>query len=434
MITPQSLINGSTYQRPEGRPTSQPSSGKGVSMGGGEVYNRDPNANLLEATILGNEMNTAALGQYGGLANQLTNQYNQNTGGLIGTTNDLMNQSLGMYSQGLGNAYGDYANQMQGSTGRYGQGLQGALGQYGQSLQGAYDKYNQGLSGAFGGYDQRSRNLLGKMGTTDKDTHARYKGQHYAGLDTGFGEASDDLQSSLARRGMSSSGVGAKAMGDLSQDRMRAGAQAGVSAHEGAINRSDITRGQQLAGEDRLYGAETSNLGNLFGAGVGNANSLFGNTAQSLGSTYGAESGMNTGLYGARTGNIGNIYGAQQGNIMGNYGRNVGQLGQQYSTGMAVGGQNLQNEINNNQQRIANLMGYAQLGRGMSGQAANYLGQAGTGYGNIGQMAGSTALGLGQNQNAYNSTMQRANTASNAKGGEMLGGGLGMLGSATKLW
>jgi len=212
------------------------------------------------------------------------------------------------------------------------------------------------------------------MGTADQDIHTRTRGQAYAGLDSGFSNASNALQRSLSQRGLSNSGIGARSMGDLAQARMRAGSEAGVNAYNSAIGLSDMRRNTQLSGE-------------------------------------------------------GNLYGAQLNNLSGAYGRNMGQLGQQYGTNMGVQGQNLQNILNNTQQRQANLMGYAQLGRGMSGMANNYLAQAGTGYGSIGGMAGQTALGLGQNAVGYNDTMQRANTASNAKGADTAGTAIGTFGS-----
>jgi len=283
-------------------------------------YNSDPNSNLREAVFQGNEQNTLALNQFAGTANQLTNQYNNRSGNLAKGAN-----------QDMSNAYGQYAD--------------------------------------------KARGLLGAMGTADQDMHARHKANAYAGLDSGFANAGNDLQASLAQRGLSGSGIFARSMGDLSQDRMRAGSETGVRAYGDAINASDARRNAQLSGE-------------------------------------------------------GNLYGAQQNTLLGNYGRSSGILGQQYGTNMAVQGQNLQNTLNNTQQRQANLMGYAQLGRGMSGMAANYLGQAGTGYGAIGGQAGQTAIGLGSNAVSYNTGMNSAqsknNSTNSAKGADMFGTAAGM--------
>ena len=78
------------------------------------------------------------------------------------------------------------------------------------------------------------------------------------------------------------------------------------------------------------------------------------------------------------------------------------------------------------QQKMSNLMGYAQLGRGMSGQSQNYLGQAGSTYGNIGGQAGQTAIGLGNLNNSYNSARWNADAQAASGKGSMVGTGLGI--------
>lgn len=88
------------------------------------------------------------------------------------------------------------------------------------------------------------------------------------------------------------------------------------------------------------------------------------------------------------------------------------------------------------QQRLANLTGYAQLGRGMSGQAANYLQGATNAYGDVGKTAGSTAGQLGSFDNAYNSAQwnakAQAQAGKGAMGGSLIGAGA-TLGSAAIL-
>lgn len=275
----------------------------------------DPNRNLAEATYGGNASNTRAISSFNSTAENMTNNLNNQSNTLTGNTRNSLNN--------------------------------------------AYQNYNQDM-----------QNYSNNMGQADQDIHTRNRGQAYAGLDSGFGDASNELQASLARRGMSNSGVGAKAMGDLSQDRMRAGAEAGVNAYTSAIDMSDSRR----------------------------------------------QNRMNT---------RGNLYGAEQGNLNNDYQMGMANLGQNYGNSMAVRGQALQNTLNNNQQRIGNLMGYAQLGRGMAGMSQNYLQQAGSGYTNIGGQAGQTAIGIGGLNNSYNSTMQQAQSSNNAKGGEALGTAIG---------
>ena len=79
------------------------------------------------------------------------------------------------------------------------------------------------------------------------------------------------------------------------------------------------------------------------------------------------------------------------------------------------------------QQRISNLTGYAQLGRGMSGQASNYLQGATGAYGGVSQQAGGTASSLGGLNTQYNSAQWNANaqaqSGKGAMGGSLLGAG-----------
>lgn len=279
----------------------------------------DPNQNLKAATIQGNQANTRAISSFNSMAENLTNQFNNASTGL---TNDTKN------------------------------------------------KFDQ----AYQGYNAELQGYKNNMGQADQDIWTRNKGVAFAGLDSGFGEANDQLQASLARRGLSNSGIGAKAMGDLSQDRMRAGAAANVQALTSAIDQSDTRRGQRINLAGTQYGANQSNI--------------------------------------------------QQGYQMG-----LNNLGQNYGNTMAVRGQGLQSALNNNQQRIANLMGYAQLGRGMAGMSQNYLGQAGTGYTNIGAQAGQTAIGLGRNAVAYNSAKWNAEAKKNDSKGSGVGAAVGAAGN-----
>ena len=79
------------------------------------------------------------------------------------------------------------------------------------------------------------------------------------------------------------------------------------------------------------------------------------------------------------------------------------------------------------QQTLSNLSGYAQLGRGMSGQASNYLQGATGAYGGVSQQAGGTASSLGGLNTQYNSAQWNANAQAQAgkgaMGGSLLGAG-----------
>lgn len=77
------------------------------------------------------------------------------------------------------------------------------------------------------------------------------------------------------------------------------------------------------------------------------------------------------------------------------------------------------------QQRVANLTGYSQLGRGMAGTAQNYLGQSAGTYGQAAQIAGSTANGIGQNNTSYMGNAMQAKSSAKGGMGQLLGTGIG---------
>lgn len=73
------------------------------------------------------------------------------------------------------------------------------------------------------------------------------------------------------------------------------------------------------------------------------------------------------------------------------------------------------------QQKMANLTGYTQLGRGMSGTTQNYLAQAGSGYNAAGSQAGNTAIGLGNLNNSFNANKWNAQANADAGKGQSTG-------------
>ena len=416
----------------------------------------DPNRNYQASVEQGNASNTRAISSFNSTAENMTNNFNRDSQNLTNknlqksntNTKDYQNQlqqnlnrqdadssaETSKYNQGLKNSFNDYSTRNDSLTNQLGEDV-GARG----------SKYATDKNNAYNGYNDRSRALLDKMGTADQDIHTRNRGQAYAGLDSGFGDASDDLQASLARRGMAGSGVGAKSMGDLGQARMRAGAEAGVNAYTSAIDMSDNRRGQRLQGEQNLYGAESGNIDSVYGSDMNNINSIYGANIGANESNYGAR---NSTLGSVNTNNMNQINSrfTNQNNLSGTnfntnqamnndaYQKGMATLGQGYGNSMAVRGQALQNTLNNNQQRIGNNLGRMQLGRGMAGMSQNYLQQAGSGYTNIAGQAGQTAIGIGGLNNSYNSTMQQAITAKNSQKQEAKGAGIGMAGSALTMF
>lgn len=388
--------------------------------------NANPNRNLKAATIKGNESNTRSITSFNSMAENLTNNFNRGTSDATRRNMAQNQQTTNRYQNDLRNNLGQQDREAQAATQKREQGMNNAYSDFSTKNDALASKYDQEKRGSFTGYDERMRNSMDNMGKADQDIHTRNKGAAYAGLDSGFADAGDELQASLARRGMSSAGVGAKSMKDLAQDRMRAGAAAGVGAYTSAIDQSDNRRMQNMSAETQLYGSQNSMLDNTYGA----------NTAANQ-AGYGARTGTIEGNYGANLGRIndrfanqnnlsGSIFNTEQGVNNDAYQKNMSMLGQNYGNTMAVRGQALQNTLNNNQQRIGNLMGYAQLGNKMAGMSQNYLQQAGSGYTAIGGQAGQTAIGVGQLNNSYNATMQSAITANKDRTANMWGTALGV--------
>lgn len=166
------------------------------------------------------------------------------------------------------------------------------------------------------------QNANANMGQVDRGEYGRQKANLFAGFDTGFQGASDNMNSALAKRGMANSGLYAKANKDLASEKAMSYANLNNRAYNMGVDKGDAYR----------------------------------------------------------------------------------------------------------QQKMSNLTGFAQLGRGMSGQSQSYLGQSGAGYNAIGGQAGSTAMGLGGLDNSYNSARWNADAQRSAGKGSAIGGGLGLAG------
>jgi len=160
-----------------------------------------------------------------------------------------------------------------------------------------------------------------KMGTVDQQAYSASKANAYSGLDSSYAQSQNDLASTLAKRGISNSGIGAKAYTDLFGQKANAMASANSQAYNQGVQAGDAYR----------------------------------------------------------------------------------------------------------QQKISNLTGYAQLGRGMSGQASNYLTGATGAYGSVSGQAGNQANSLGSLNNQYNTGQWNANAQAQAgkgaMGGSLIGAG-----------
>jgi hypothetical protein len=173
------------------------------------------------------------------------------------------------------------------------------------------------------------------LGTIDKDILAQETGAATAGISTAFAESQKGLEASMARRGLTGSGLDAQAMGSLAGQEAMAKYSATSQARQQARGISDQIRMQQMGISGQQYQAGTQ-------------------TAQ--------------GIYSAQT----------QG------------MGTAYQTGINQAGQALQAGITGTQQGLQTLgqvqsIGQQQygLGAGMLGSAAGGFQQVGAGYGGI---------------------------------------------------
>ncbi len=281
---------------------------------------------------------------------------------------------------------------------------------YNKSMLGYENTAKDGLNNAFTGYDDRTRALIAQMGTADQDIHGRTKANAYAGLDSGFGGASDSLQAQLAQRGMANSGVFAKSMGDLATQRGQAGVMANMQSYNDAVGQSDARRGMGLSAEDRLYGAETGNIKDIFGM---------------------ASNRLGTGLGHNVQGSISNANNQTQASIAS--ANNATQASIANSRmGMDLGNNAFQNSYNANQTRIGNLTGMREMGNIDRARADALNQQSYNNYGGIGNSAGAQgnnfgSLGVNYNNgmNGAQSEMNQARSAQSQGKGSMMGSAIG---------
>ena len=240
---------------------------------------------------------------------------------------------------------------------------------YGSDISGLSDTFSTALQDYTTSYEAELSDIRASLGTADQDILSRETGAATAGISTAFREAQREMQSTLAQRGLSGSGVEAAATSDLLTQEALAKAGAIGQARYSAIAQSDARRQQQLG----ISGMQ-------FQAGAGAAQQLYNVGAQA---TQG-------------------IYGAQLANV---------QQGMQTTNAATLQG-------------IAGLTQAAQAGQGIYGGAQNYLAGAGATYGQGAQIAGSTATAIGQQQTQYGLGMYQG--AQEARGA-MIGGAMGAI-------
>ena len=242
---------------------------------------------------------------------------------------------------------------------------------YGADVTGLSKSFSDSLNQYTTNYQQELQTAKGQMGTANEDVLSRVQGSAQAGISSSYQEARKQLESTLARKGLSGSGVEANILSQNYQQEALAKSQAAVQARTQAIQESDAIRQQQLA-----------LAGQSYQAGV---------------------SGLQTG-YNANLGAIQNVYGVTTANDLQNYQlRNAATL-----------------------QGISGLTQVAQAGQGLYAGSQNYLAQAGASSGQAASIAGSSASSLA----SVNSQYELAQQQQKAQGLAGIGSLVGTLGGA----
>ncbi len=241
-------------------------------------------------------------------------------------------------------------------------------------------------------YEKNVQGYMDAMGTMNKDFHAATQGNYFGGMDRSYAAAGDDLNASLAARGIANAGVGAKAMGDLSQQKARSGSEMGVQAYQDALGQSDNVRNNQLANEHSRFGNLVNNAGSIRSSLASRANAAAAAAASRANAAMAAQTAANRLSF-------------DQDNAMFN------------------------NSLKVNQNGISNLNQYSSFGQNVQNNGNTMLNNSGNSYGSLGQQAGQTGYGIGGLGNSYNSSMNQSQAQADQGKGSMLGGIAGGVGS-----
>jgi hypothetical protein len=305
------------------------------------------------------------------------------------------------------------------------------------------------------GIREQLGDITSKMGTADEDVLAQRTGAEMAGISQAYQESRKQLEATMARRGISDSGVEAQALSSNLEAEAMQKAQGFSKAYTGAIQQSDARRMAQAQNLGQQYSMAQGEMAGLQGA-VAQQSQL---TGQELGAV-----GMQSQLSGQELGAVGQESmlsqqraqleaqqigaTAQQAQMAGQQAQMIGmeagytdaqinamlqqqQLeGQAYNvqqetlgTGYGIQSQlntaNLQNQLNSYQQNIANLAQASGISNQVYTGAQNYLNQSGQTSNSSAQVAGSTASNLNMN------TTQTQSGGGSSMLGTLAGGFLG---------
>lgn len=237
---------------------------------------------------------------------------------------------------------------------------------YGAKVTGLSSAFSKSIEGFTNKYSNELQNISDTMGTANKDILATQTGTSMAGISSGYAEARKQLESTLARKGLTGSGVEANILSQNYQQEAMNKASAGVSAYNTAVTQSDAQRTAQAQILGQQYQTNTSGIGTAY-----NAN---------LGATQ-------------------NVYGVTSANDLQNY--------------------NVSNAAT--LQGIAGLTQIAQAGTGVYSGAANYLQGASATVGQAAGTATSAATSLASTNSQYATGMANVASANGGQNMELLG-------------
>lgn len=356
-------------------------------------------------------------GDYVGSLSGISESFKQNLLTASGAYNETLSNATGKLGTELSGAVDGYRTQLATSTESFTKDITDSRVSYAQKMGEATGKYIGSTQNEVNSYKGQLQDAKGKIGTADADIYAQTKGSQLAGISQAYQEASKAALGQLSRRGLAGSGVEAKVIGDLAGQQAGATAGALSNSYQQAIAMSDQRRQQQLAmgeqaynvgqaGAQSVYGARTANIQGQYGVNTAAGQSVYAANSDLAGKDFSATSGLSNTMYGANIDAAGTQYG-----VNANVNQQVAQQGQQQAGiayGVASGLETsiLQNNLNNQQQGLANLQMGAGVSSGTFLQSQNYLNQAGATSNTTAATAGNTASAYGQMDNAYQMNAQ----------------------------
>ena len=140
------------------------------------------------------------------------------------------------------------------------------------------DTYTSSLSGISDKFKNTLQTASDNLGTADSDIYSATKGQNLAGISQAYAEAQKQAEGSLARRGLTGSGVQAGVIGSLSGAEAQQKAQALGQSYQQAIGLSDQRRQQQMGIAGQIAQTGTATAGTQYQVGLGTQTSILQNS------------------------------------------------------------------------------------------------------------------------------------------------------------